>query len=197
MLGPPGSGKGTHARVLSEHFSVPHLSTGAMLRGAIRAGSRLGDDVAAAVRAGELVDDEVIADLVDEVLASSSASSGWVLDGAPRSVAQARLLAPILESHGAASVIAIALDVPEHELRQRLLDRGEREGRADDRPEVVAHRLRLWAATGPPLLEWYDTRGMLHVVDGVGPVPDVSSRVIAAVARASAGWRGRDGSAER
>jgi adenylate kinase len=183
MLGAPGSGKGTHARLLAEHFSVPHLSTGAILRREIAAGSVLGSEVAAAVEAGELVDDAVIAELVGRAVSSDDARHGWILDGAPRSVAQARLIAPCLEPSGSGAVIAVVLDVPEPELRRRLSERGARERRADDAPEVVARRFDVWAVTGPALLEWFARRGILHRIDGTGSVDDVARSVTDEVER--------------
>lgn len=185
MLGPPGSGKGTHSRALATHFSVPHVSTGALLRREIDIGSALGRRVAAAVTAGELVGDAAIVELVRAALDPSAAPTGWVLDGAPRTVNQARLLAPVIEHPGPMNAVAIALEVSEAELRDRLLLRGQREGRTDDEPEVILHRLALWLATGPPLLDWYERRGMLRRVDGEGSVDDVSARVIATVADAT------------
>ena len=183
VLGPPGSGKGTHARWLAERYDILHLSTGAMLRREMAADSPLGVRVASAVRAGRLVDDAAIVDLVRTAITSPAARLGWVLDGAPRSVEQARLLTPVFEAVGAMRVIAIALDVPEAELRRRLAERGDREGRADDAPEVIEQRFEVWSATGPALLTWYERRRTLELVDGVGSVEDVAARVVAAVER--------------
>ena len=126
MLGPPGSGKGTHARLLAERFNIPHLSTGALLRREMAAGSSLGVRVTAAVDAGQLVDDAAIIDLVRTAITSPAALHGWILDGAPRSVEQAQLLTPVFEAAGGTRVIAIALDVPEAELRHRLAERRTR-----------------------------------------------------------------------
>jgi adenylate kinase len=183
MLGAPGSGKGTHARLLAEHFSVPHLSTGAMLRREISAGTAVGSEVAAAVEAGELVDDALIADLVGRAVSSNDARHGWILDGAPRSVAQAELIAPCLESSGSGPVIAILLDVPEPELQRRLTERAAREGRADDAPEVVARRFDVWGVTGPPLIDWFAQRTIVHRIDGTGSADDVARRVVDEVQR--------------
>jgi adenylate kinase len=169
--------------LLAEHFSVPHLSTGAILRREIAAGSALGSEVAAAVEAGELVDDAVIANLVGRAVSSDDARHGWILDGAPRSVAQAELIAPCLAPYGSGVVTAVVLDVPEPELRRRLSERGGRERRADDAPEVVARRFDVWAATGPPLLDWFARRAILHRIDGTGSVDDVARRVIVEVER--------------
>ena len=183
VLGPPGSGKGTHARRLAERYDVLHLSTGALLRREMTAASPLGVRVASTVLACQLVDDAAIVELVRAGITSPAARRGWVLDGAPRSVGQAQLLTPVFAGAGASSVIAVALDVPEPELRLRLAQRGEREGRADDTPAVVEQRLEVWAATGPALLEWYGQRSMLARVNGVGSVDEVFARVVAAVER--------------
>jgi adenylate kinase len=183
VLGPPGSGKGTHARRLAARYNTPHLSTGAMLRRAIAASSPLGIRVAPVVRAGRLVDDAAIVDLVRAAILSPAAGHGWILDGAPRSVEQAQLLRPVFEAAGATRVIAIALEVPESELRRRLAERGAHHGRADDAADVIVQRFEVWAATGPALLEWYERRGMLERVDGMGPVDDVFARVVTAVER--------------
>jgi adenylate kinase len=181
MLGPPGSGKGTHARLLAERFNIPHLSTGALLRREMAAGSSLGVRVAAAVDAGQLVDDAAIIDLVRTAITSPAALHGWILDGAPRSVEQAQLLTPVFEAAGGTRIIAIALDVPEAELRHRLAERRTREGRSDDAPEIISQRFGVWATTGQALLAWYERSGMLQLVNGTGSVQDVASRVIAAV----------------
>lgn len=181
MLGPPGSGKGTHARALAQQFSIPHLGIGAMFRREVEAESSLGRQIAGTVAAGDLVDDDLVADVVRAALAAPEASQGWVLDGAPRNVDQARLLTPILEGSQPASVLAVALDVPEHELRERLEGRRTREGRADDSPDRVTHRLTVWEATGSQLVAWYGARGTLERVDGLGPVDTVSARVTAVV----------------
>lgn len=183
MLGPPGSGKGTHARLLAERLDIPHMSTGSLLRREIAAGSPLGRRVEATVNAGQLVDDATIVDLVRSAIASLAGGEGWILDGAPRSIEQAQLLADVFEAAGVEQLVAIALEVPEEVLRQRLLERGKRRGRADDAPEVISERFEVWAATGPALLTWYEQRGMLEQVDGTGSIEDVASKVAAAVDR--------------
>ena len=181
MLGPPGSGKGTHARMLAERFNIPHLSTGALLRREMAAGSSLGVRVAAAVDAGQLVDDLDIVDLVRRAITSPAAEHGWILDGAPRSVEQAQLLTPVFEAAGVAQVIAVALEVSESELRRRLAERRTREGRTDDEPEIVLQRFKVWAATGPALLDWYERNGTLRLVNGMGSPQAVASKVLEAV----------------
>ena len=164
MLGPPGSGKGTHAVQLAQRLSVPHISTGALLRDEIAARTRLGRQVADAVRSGLFVTDEAIVELIEQRIDSRTDVDGWILDGAPRTLSQAELLAPLIEGDDPA--IVIALDVDNDELRRRLGRRRTDEQRADDDPGVVEDRLVLWADTGPQLLDRYARLGLLVLVDG-------------------------------
>lgn len=182
LLGPPGSGKGTHARAVAQRYSVPHISTGALLRREIDAQTQLGRDVAETVRSGALVGDRTIVTLLDQELRSERASRGWVLDGAPRTVSQATMLAPVIEEQD--PVIVIALDVDEDELRRRLTQRRDDEQRSDDAPQVVEDRLALWARTGPQLLDRYARGGLLVRVDGIGTIAEVSARVLTAIENA-------------
>jgi adenylate kinase len=179
IIGPPGSGKGTHARGLAKRLSVPHISTGALLRREIEAHTPLGRQVADAVRSGMLVADEDIVEIVERQVPSDSAAEGWILDGAPRTLGQAELLAPLIEGEDPA--IVIALDVDDDELRRRLGRRRTDERRADDDPNVVEERLALWTETGPRLVDRYARRGLLIRVDGTGTICDTSSRVWADV----------------
>lgn len=183
ILGPPGSGKGTHAVQLAKRLSVPHISTGALLRREIAARTQLGREVGEAVRSGQLVTDEAIVELVERQIGSGAADDGWILDGAPRTLGQAELLAPLIEANDPA--IVIALDVDDDELRRRLRRRRDDEQRADDDPSVVEDRLALWADTGPRLLDRYARRGVLHRVDGSGTIPETSLRVWATVEAAT------------
>ncbi|MEO5722805.1 MAG: nucleoside monophosphate kinase [Ilumatobacteraceae bacterium] len=179
ILGPPGSGKGTHAAKLAERLSVPHISTGALLRREIAAQTQLGRQVADAVRSGLLVTDEAIVEMVERKIRSVTEGEGWILDGAPRTLGQAELLAPLIEGENPA--IVIALDVESDELRRRLDQRRTDEQRADDDPKVVEDRLAVWADIGPRLLDRYVQRGLLLRVNGSGTISDTSSRVWAAV----------------
>lgn len=178
MLGPPGSGKSTHAGLLAEHLAVIHLSVGAALRNEIAAKrSPLGERIAAMVAAGELVDTADVLAILETPLAAATRSGGWVLDGAPRTLTQAEVLDDWLEGLEAPVDCVIALDVPEAEVRSRL----NRRGRADDTPEVIAHRLLVWKRDGGAVLSWYETKRRLIRVDAVGDVTDVARRVTAAV----------------
>ncbi len=182
MLGPPGSGKGTHAIQLAERLSVPHISTGALLRDEIAAQTELGRQVGDAVRSGGLVTDEAIVHMVERKIRSADGDVGWILDGAPRTLRQAELLAPLIEGDDPA--IVIALDVDNDELRRRLGQRRTDEQRADDDPDVVERRLALWDDIGPRLIDRYEQSGVLHRVDGSGDIAETSNRLWAAVAAA-------------
>ncbi len=182
MLGPPGSGKGTHAVQLAQRLSVRHISTGALLREEIASRTQLGRQVADSVRGGQLVTDEAIVELIEQRIDSMTDDEGWILDGAPRTLSQADLLAPLIEGEDPA--IVIALDVDNDELRRRLGRRRTEEQRADDDPRVVEDRLALWAATGPRLLDRYAKRGLLVRVDGSGDISDTSRLVWDAVTAA-------------
>lgn len=193
MLGPPGSGKGTHAAELAQHLSIPHISTGALLRREIAARTRLGRQVADAVGSGLLASDAAIVEMVEQQVHAGSPDKGWILDGAPRTLEQSELLAPLIEGEDPAVVIALDVDVDE--LRQRLDRRRIDEQRADDAPDIVEDRLALWAETGPRLLDRYARRGLLVRVDGSGSIADTTTRVRAAAEDAvkarSSGRHGR------
>jgi adenylate kinase len=180
VLGPPGAGKGTQARVLASRIGVPHLSVGSLLRSEIAARSDPGNRVAATVGAGELVDvDDIVAVLRDPLAAAEA--GGWVLDGAPRTGQQAAALAEMIEGPGPSRAVVLALEVPDDELRARLVQRASLEHRADDTPVVISHRLSVWAREGPPLLTWYERRKMRVRLDGRGTAEAVASRAATAV----------------
>lgn len=177
VVGTPGSGKGTQARVLAGRFGATHVSVGAALRAEIAVGSRLGVRVAARVRAGDLVVAADVVAVLEEPLRAAMRSGGWVLDGAPRTVAQAETLERMLDGMDAAVDRVVALDVPDVEVRARLARRARIEHRLDDTEEVIAHRLAVWARDGVAVLAWYERRGLLVRVDGTGDVATVAALV--------------------
>lgn len=209
MLGPPGAGKGTQARMLQEALGVPQVSTGDMLREAQHNGSELGHAARRYMEAGELVPDAVVIGLVEERLATSDCAQGFILDGFPRTVPQAQALDQLLAVHGPALDAVVAVEVPEGELIRRLSGRlvcrpcgamfhtelnppaqagrcdrcgGELYQREDDQPDRIAVRLALYAREIAPLEAFYRTVGLLRPVAGTGSRDDVFGRIRATLA---------------
>jgi adenylate kinase len=183
FLGPPGSGKGTQAKLLAERLGVPAISTGDMLREAVCRGTPLGRRAQAIMEAGELVPDEVVIGLVRERTGLPDTRNGFLLDGFPRTIEQAEALDRILEGNGAAVDGVINLLVPEGTLVERLLGRAALEGRSDDRRETVAERLRVYREKTAPLVEHYRGLRLLLDVDGSGSVEEVAGRIDRALVR--------------
>ena len=164
MFGPPGAGKGTQATQLSEIHGIPQISTGGILREAVEAGTDLGLKAKVVMEKGELVSDELIVGIVKERLAKNDSQSGFILDGFPRTVAQAVALDSILDNR--ASLFVIELDVPDEVLVGRLSRRAELENRSDDREEVVRERLRVYQEQTQPLVAFYQDRPTFRKVNG-------------------------------
>lgn len=175
LLGPPNSGKGTQAAFIAERLGIHHISTGDMLREARDAGTELGERVKGLLAAGELVDDDTMADLVAERLSRPDAGEGFLLDGYPRTMRQVEDLDRIL---GGAEVEAVVLiDVPEAVLVERGLGRG----REDDTEEVIRKRIRVYREQTEPLVDHYRNRGRLERVDGDRPIAEVTDQVLEAL----------------
>ncbi|HEY3170520.1 MAG TPA: adenylate kinase [Thermoanaerobaculia bacterium] len=182
FLGPPGSGKGTQAKLLAERLEIPAISTGDMLREAVRQGTALGRRAQAIMEAGELVPDDLVIDLARDRIAAPDARRGFLLDGFPRTTEQARALDRLLKGNGEALNAVINLLVPEKTLTERMLGRAALEGRSDDRPETVAERLRVYREKTAPLVEHYRAAGILKDVDGSGEIFEVAGRIDQALA---------------
>jgi adenylate kinase len=174
LLGPPGAGKGTQADRIAARFQLVHLATGDILRANVADGTPLGEVAQAYLDSGELVPDEVVVAMMLERLGRPDCAHGFLLDGFPRSVAQARALDEHLAELGAPLDAAINLEVAEEELLHRLAGRG----RADDNARTIHNRLRVFAASTRPLLDYYDGRGVLFSVAAVGTVDEVSERIL-------------------
>lgn len=170
LLGPPGAGKGTQAKRLAEDLSILHLSTGDMFRAAIAQETPVGLDAKGYMDKGELVPDEVVDALVKERLAQADADAGFILDGYPRTLGQAEAL----DALGPLDHV-VCIEVENDELKRRILARGQ--GRADDSEEVVENRLAVYARQTAPLIEYYESKGLLRRVDGLGSIDDVFQRV--------------------
>jgi adenylate kinase len=178
FLGPPGAGKGTQAELLARALGVPHISTGAMLRDAISEGSELGKQVEAVVASGALVSDDLVLALVEERLSRDDAQCGYLLDGYPRNVAQAKALSDAVGPE--AIEVTLLLDVDTDELVARLMNRSAQQGRADDTEQVIRHRLGVYLSETAPLIEHYGTD--VVAVNGVGSVNEIFARIVLALA---------------
>jgi len=182
FLGPPGSGKGTQAKLLAERLGVPAISTGDILRAAVREKTPLGLKAQAIMERGELVSDDLIVALIRERIAEKDARDGFILDGFPRTLEQGRALEAMLGEAGESLSAAVNFGVPETALVERMLSRARAEGRADDRPETIRERLRVYREKTEPLAGFYAGRGLLADVDGVGAIEEVAGRVDEALA---------------
>ena len=174
LFGAPGVGKGTQAAILAEKLNVAHLSTGDAFRAAIKNETEVGKLAKGYVDAGDLVPDDVVARIVDEAMNDASFANGAILDGFPRTRTQADALAQMLERRGLKVDTVVNLDVDDATITERLLARG----RADDTEEIIANRLDVYRLETAPLLEYYQERGNLVSVNGVGEVEQVNQRIL-------------------
>ena len=182
LLGAPGSGKGTQATRLREHLQVPHVSTGELLRAAVKAGTPLGLQAKAVMEAGSLVSDEIVLGMLEERLTAGDTGNGFVLDGYPRNLVQANALDALLNRLGQPVDIAVQLDVDTELLIGRLAGRAQAEGRADDSPDAVRNRLKVYNDATAPVVDFYRNSGRLACVDGVGGMDEVFSRILSTLA---------------
>ncbi|MGX1934396.1 adenylate kinase [Microbacterium resistens] len=181
IVGPQGSGKGTQGVRVAEAFGVPVVSTGDIFRANIKNGTELGKQVTSILDAGDLVPDELTGEIVRDRLSQPDAAGGFLLDGYPRNAAQVAHLDAFLAESGAALDAVILLDVPREESIERLRLRAEEQGRTDDTPEAIAHRLDIYEQETAPILEAYGERGIVDRIDGVGGLDEVTERIFAAL----------------
>ena len=177
FLGPPGSGKGTQAKLVSQRLGVPAISTGDMLRAAVRAGTPLGREARAVMDRGEFVSDDLMMGLIRERLQEDGARKGFVLDGYPRTIAQAESFEKLLAESGVEVDAVVNFVVPDPALLDRLAGRADAERRADDRPETVRERLRVYHEKTEPLEGYYRGKGLLVSVGGVGEIAEIARRI--------------------
>jgi adenylate kinase len=180
LLGAPGSGKGTQATRLKDALDVPHISTGDLLRAAVKAGTPLGVQAKTVMDRGDLVSDDIVLGMLEERLSQGDTGKGFILDGYPRNLVQANALDALLTRLAQPVDAAVQLDVGTELLVQRLAGRASAEGRADDSPEAVRHRLRVYTDQTAPVIDFYRKSGKLICVYGVGSVDEVLQRVLAA-----------------
>ena len=177
VMGPPGAGKGTQAKLLVKRFGIPQISTGDMLREAVASGSAIGKRVRTIMEKGELVPDEVVVEIVEQRLAREDCRDGFILDGFPRTCEQAKALEALLVAAGREPLCVVSLGVGDETLRRRILERGE--GRADDCEQTVSRRLEVYRTQTAPVLDHF--RGVLVEIDGIGRVEDVHERIVGAL----------------
>jgi len=180
LFGPPGAGKGTQAKVLQEERGLVQLSTGDMLRAAVAAGTELGRKSKAIMNRGDLVPDDLVIGIIDERLEKPDCARGVIFDGFPRTVAQAKALDTMLAGRGRKIDAVIELKVDDEAMVGRMESRvRENPGaaRADDTPETLRKRLKVYRQNTEPLLDFYRGQGKLVTVDGMAPIGDVSAEV--------------------
>jgi len=178
MLGAPGSGKGTQAKMLNDHLEVPHISTGVLLRNAAKRGTELGLLAKSIIDQGELVPDSVMSDMIEERLGRDDVANGFILDGYPRNVAQAKSLDAMLARLGRPVQEVIHIDVDPEQIIKRLAKRQELEGRADDAEKTVRNRMRVYAEQTAPVADYYEESGRLTRVLGDGPIGEIFQRIL-------------------
>jgi len=181
LLGAPGSGKGTQAARLKEHLQVPHISTGDLLRAEVAAGSKLGLAAMEVMARGELVSDAILLGMLEDRFSRPDTAGGFILDGYPRNLAQADALDGLLARIRQPFDYAVQLEVPTELLVERIAGRAKAEGRADDSPESVRTRLKVYDDQTAPVIDYYRQHGQLTVVDGVGELDEVFTRIVEAI----------------
>jgi len=177
MLGAPGAGKGTQAVRIAETHGIPHISTGEMLRGAIAAGSELGQKVKEIVESGALVPDELVVEVIRERLSQPDAQKGFVLDGFPRTIGQAEALDTLLAELGRPLEIVLELELAEETAVERMLGRAAEQGRADDTPEVIKNRFAVYRRQTEPLSNYYRSTGILVAIDSSPGMDEVFAEI--------------------
>ena len=185
LMGAPGAGKGTQAKLLQNQIGLPQVATGDIFRENLKNETELGMLAKGYMDAGDLVPDDVTVAMVKDRLSREDCANGAILDGFPRTVAQAEALDNVLAEAGSKVDIVPHIFVEEEELVSRLIKRGEIEGRADDNEETIRNRMRVYHDQTAPLLSYYDGRGLVEKIDGQQSVSEVNVDLLARVARAS------------
>jgi adenylate kinase len=181
LFGPPGSGKGTQACKIIEKYSLVHISTGDLLRQEVEAKTELGKRAKAIMDSGELVSDEIVIGMIKNKLAEHQDGPGFIFDGFPRTVEQARELRKALTDFDERVTLMISLNVPREELVDRLLKRGKETGRSDDNPETINNRIDVYNRQTIPVSYYYDKMHKHAPVDGMGTVDEIFGRIVEAI----------------
>ena len=179
LLAPPGAGKGTQSTRLAAWSGARHIAAGDLLRAEARADSPLGREIAACQARGDLVPDQIVLDVLIPAVVDAARDGGYILDGFPRTLAQATAAAEVGARLGVTLQAAIYLDAPEEVLRRRLLGRADERGRADDTADVIGHRLEVFAQTTGALVPYYQQRGILLTINADQPPDAVFADILA------------------
>ena len=179
LIGPPGAGKGTQAARIAAHFDLTKIATGELLREEVAAGTDLGRAAKAYMDAGDLVPDELVIAMTRARVVAANAEGGYILDGYPRTLAQAEAAYRWAKARGVPLDLALFFEIGTEELLARLAGRAREEGRSDDSEQTVRHRLEVYQAQTRPLAEYYQRRGILVRIDAVGPVDAITERILA------------------
>ena len=178
LFGPPGAGKGTQAGAMVARYKLCHLSTGELLRSEIAQGTPLGLQAKALIEAGNLVPDEVVEGMIESKFKSVQGVEGFLLDGFPRTIAQAEALDKMLAKNGEKVTACVSIMIPDPLIQERIAHRAQIEGRADDaKPEIVENRIRTYHAKTEPLIDFYKAAGRYQEIDGVGTIEEVQGRI--------------------
>lgn len=178
LFGPPGAGKGTQAEFLTNTFGLDHLSTGDLLRNEIAKGTKLGLETKSFMEKGELVPDEVVIGIIKNKIESNKETNGFIFDGFPRTVAQARALDELLKENDTPILGMLSLEVAKQELIDRLLMRGKVSGRADDQDQsVIENRINVYIEKTLPLIEYYKSQEKHFGIDGMGSIEEIAGRL--------------------
>ncbi len=181
LMGPPGAGKGTQAKYVADHFGIPDISTGDIFRAIVTQGTDLGVQAKRYMDAGEYVPDEITNLMVRNRIDEPDAEPGFLLDGYPRTLAQVEELDRMIEHTGHRLDAVVVLTVESEEVVQRLLQRARTEGRADDTEDVIRRRQEIYVEETEPLIAVYRERGLVHEIDGMGEVDEVTKRIFEAL----------------
>ena len=178
LLGAPGAGKGTQAAVISERLNIPQISTGNIIRAALKSGTEMGLKAKSFIDAGKLVPDDVVIGIIKDRLAEDDCKAGFILDGFPRTLAQAEVLDAFLSKRGESVDGVISIHIPDSTVFERIKHRAMIEGRADDADDaIISNRVKTYHAKTEPLISYYRAQGKFREVDGLGSVEEVSARI--------------------